>query len=258
MLHVLFPPRTRTPRTLPAGRRAYAIGDVHGRLDLAKELVARIKADSRARGPERPLIVFLGDIVDRGPDSAGLVEWLMVGLPWADLVCLMGNHEAAMLDALAGDAQAARMWLRQGGIETLASFGVAADILDGGETTAIVAAGRAAVGAIRRQWLEALPLSHWLGDYYFVHAGVRPGVSLDEQTPDDQLWIRAPFLGSRREHGALVVHGHTVVGAVDERDNRIGLDTGAYRTGRLSALGLEGRERWFLETAAAAITASAA
>ncbi|WP_419827823.1 metallophosphoesterase family protein [Sphingomonas sp.] len=249
MLHAIFPPRSRTVREMPPGRRAYAIGDIHGRLDLLTDLLGRIEEDSRARGPERPLIVFLGDIVDRGPGSAGVMNLLMAGLPWADLVCLMGNHEAAMLDAFAGDASAARMWLRQGGIETLASFGVAADVLETGDAAAIILAGRAAVGEVRRQWLEALPLSHWVGDYYFVHAGVRPGVPLDEQAPQDQLWIRTPFLGSRREHGALIVHGHTVGGAIDDRDNRLGLDTGAYKSGRLSAVGLEHRERWFLESA---------
>ena len=249
MLHAIFPPRTRIERELPPGRRAYAIGDVHGRLDLVTDLLGRIEEDSRARGPERPLIVFLGDIVDRGPDSAGVVDLLMAGLPWADLLCLMGNHEATMLEAFAGDASTARMWLRQGGIETLASFGVAADVLETGDAAAIILAGRPAVGESRRPGGGGRARRPRGGGDYLVHAGIRPGVPLDEQTPQDQLWIREPFLGSRREHGALIVHGHTVGGATDERDNRLGLDTGAYKSGRLSAVGLERRDRWFLESA---------
>jgi serine/threonine protein phosphatase 1 len=217
-------------------------------MDLVEELLAAIEADDTMRPTAHTVVVFLGDYIDRGPSSAALVDRLMAGLPWATLVCLKGNHEAAMIDAFGGDQAAARMWLAHGGVQALESWGVAADLLQG-DIEGIIETARATVPEPHRRWISRLPISYWVGDYYFVHAGVRPGVPLDRQSSADQLWIRQDFLRSRTDHGACVVHGHSISDDVEIRPNRIGIDTGAYASGRLSAIGLEGVDRWILDTA---------
>jgi serine/threonine protein phosphatase 1 len=235
---------------VPDGIRVYAIGDIHGRLDLLDELLTRIAADDRAR--PRDVVtqyVFLGDLIDRGPDSSGVVERLMAfGRDRRDVRFLMGNHEQVFLRAMAGDRRALRFLIRIGGRETLLSYGITEEdyrLLDFDQLAALAA--------------ERVPADHlaflggfenWiaLGDYLFVHAGVKPGVALEEQDQADLCWIRDEFLCHRESFGPTIVHGHSITEDVDVRSNRIGIDTGAFATGRLTAIGLEGTERWFLST----------
>lgn len=236
-------------RAIPEGQRVYAIGDVHGRLDLMAHLLARIETDDQARGPAETHIVLLGDLIDRGPQSAQILDYVIGGLPqFATFHFLLGNHEEAMLRTFAGEAEAAAGWLRFGGLETLKSYGVPDSALD--------LAGPALIRELRRH----VPLDHLklltsfqdslsCGGYLFVHAGIRPGVPHHRQDGSDLRWIREEFLNSRRDHGAIVVHGHTIVPEPDFQHNRIGIDTGAYRTGKLTSLGLEGGEQWIIDTA---------
>lgn len=240
---------------VPAGRTVYAIGDVHGRLDLLDALLAAIAADVGDGGgaAHRVSVVFLGDVIDRGPDSRGVIDRLMSGPPAgplarAEWVCLMGNHEAVLLDFLA-DVSAGPGWCAYGGLDTVRSY------LDYDPP----AGWQADMGEVRslllrhmphghRRFLAGLPLTHRIGDYLFVHAGVRPGVDLERQSPEDLLWIRHEFLDDARWHGKVVVHGHTPAAMPQVRPNRIGIDTRAYASGRLTALVLEGEGRRFLHT----------
>ena len=227
-----------------SGDRIYAIGDIHGRYDLLQMLIARIGEHSASLPPARSLyVVLIGDVVDRGPQSAEVLA-MLYGLQRQNsrVIVLLGNHEEAMLQALDGDPDALRRWLAVGGDATLASFGIAPLRTDDDPRDYMNGARR----AIPRQWLawlRQLPLSVQSGDYYFVHAGVRPGVALARQVRDDMLWIRGEFLRSEHDFGAVVVHGHSITPDVDVRENRIGIDTGAYRTGVLSAVYLEGEKR---------------
>jgi serine/threonine protein phosphatase 1 len=239
----------RAPARLPDGERFYAIGDIHGQSALLDRLLARIHADTRRRGPADVRIVVLGDVIDRGSASAALVRAMMT-LPSDRIIVLLGNHEAMMIDAFDGDLEAIRYWLRFGGDATLAGFGVPTAAIDAEDPARMRPLIQAAIPPDIIAWLRDRPLSWARGDYLFVHAGVRPGIPVERQVPHDLLWIRAPFLTSRRHHGAVVVHGHTVMeDGVHFARNRIGVDTGAYRTGRLSAVGLEGSEQWSVEVA---------
>ncbi|MEG3170841.1 metallophosphoesterase family protein [Sphingomonas sp. ZB1N12] len=227
-----------------SGDRIYAIGDIHGRYDLLQMLIARIGEHSASLPPARSLyVVLIGDIVDRGPQSAEVLAMLYsLQRQNSRVIVLLGNHEEAMLQALDGDPDALRRWLAVGGDATLASFGIAPLRVDDDPRDYMNSARR----AIPRQWLawlRQLPLSVQSGDYYFVHAGVRPGVALARQVREDMLWIRREFLRHERDFGAIIVHGHSVTPDVDVRQNRIGIDTGAYRTGVLSAIYLEGEKR---------------
>lgn len=240
-------PVTSEP-SLPENLRCYAIGDVHGRLDLLDRLLTAIDEDRRAREPVGEVeIILLGDLIDRGPQSAGVVRRVMAGVEGAAVHALMGNHEELMLDALDGDRGRLKSWLRVGGDVALESWGLPPALLED-ELDAVLAAARTAVTPAERSWLGKRPLLLRRGDYAFVHAGVRPGIPLDRQVREDMLWIRGDFLESSRDHGAMVVHGHSISEAVEERSNRIGIDTGAWRTGHLTALGLQGRDRWQLQT----------
>jgi len=236
--------------TLPPGMRAYAIGDVHGRLDLLTELFARIAADTAARGPADTHLVLLGDLIDRGPQSAGVVELLRAGAPaWAGTMhVVMGNHEEMLLRMLDEPTEEGlATFLRYGGYQTLESYGAPERMLELPELYRPEELF-AFVPAAHRDWLRGLADRVALGDYLFVHAGVRPGVALDVQDPVDLRWIRAPFLDSRADHGATVVHGHSIAPAAELRPNRIGIDTGAFASGVLTAVGLEGEARWLLAT----------
>lgn len=234
---------------VPAGRRAYAVGDVHGRLDLLDELLRRIEADNAARAPARVTIVFLGDLIDRGPESAQVVERLRRYRPnFAKAVFLMGNHEEVLLRILSGETILLADWLRFGGADCARSYGLDPKELEARGGAAAVKLLRQAIPKEHARFLESFVDTASFGKYLFVHAGIRPGVPLSHQQPQDLRWIRLPFLDDEADHGCVVVHGHTITEAVDERENRIGLDTGAYRTGVLTALGLEAKERWFLQT----------
>jgi len=179
-------------------------------------------------------MVYLGDYVDRGPDSRAAIDRVMRGIEDFESVCLMGNHEAMMLDCLQRPGSLCWAgWLSNGGGDTLASFGIA-PAFDGEDPERL----KAALGPERLTWLRALRLSWHANGYLFVHAGIRPGVPLDAQDPDDLLWIRDDFLCSTADHGVTVVHGHTPVQAPARRSNRIALDTGAVFSGVLSAAAL--------------------
>jgi serine/threonine protein phosphatase 1 len=233
---------------LPDGVRAYAVGDIHGRLDLLSQLFEQIREDDAARGAADTQVVLLGDLIDRGPDSAGVVDLAMRPLDFAKLTVIQGNHEAMLVEALAGHREILLSWLRFGGRETLASWGVPEELIDGDDLDRLLAASVAAIPPDRRLWLATRPRALQLGDYYFVHAGIRPGVALHRQADQDRLWIRDPFLSSTSRHFAMIVHGHSISAEVELLPNRIGIDTGAYASGTLTALGLEGDGQWILQT----------
>ncbi len=251
---MIFSPRKRTaarPSTaasVPEGYRAYAIGDVHGRLDLLDRMLGRIEADIAQRGAAKNHIVMLGDLIDRGPDSCRVIERLRTyQRREVKLVVLCGNHEEALLRLLGGDAEPLDGWLSFGGTETMRSYGVDPDVLHRVSVSEAMGLIRDAVPPSHQHFLDGLVDTVKIGDYLFVHAGIRPGVHLSMQLQQDLRWIRQPFLEHTGDQGFVVVHGHTISTDVVERRNRIGIDTGAYSTGRLSAVGLEGQERWFLE-----------
>lgn len=235
----------------PEGMRLIAVGDIHGRLDLLQALLRQLEDWCAANpGPETRLI-FLGDYIDRGSLSAEVLECLVtLSPPWASVHYLRGNHEQCFLDVLEGVAPAETVaaWLDYGGMETLSSYGLGTPLLYSGDMDAILAAARAAVPAHHRQFLANTGISLRLGDYLFVHAGVRPGVPLAAQQNEDLIWIREPFLSSTEDLGAVVVHGHTIVPEPQSLPNRIAVDTGAWRSGVLTAVILEGRSRRFLST----------
>lgn len=236
-------------RSIPEGQRVYAIGDVHGRLDLLIGLLKRIRSDHRARGPADLHIVLLGDLVDRGPQSAQVIEYLRAakGAGFATFHFVVGNHEEAMLAALMPGARPEDTgWLDYGGIETMRSYGADGSVL-GESGTALGGALRMLVPDSHIDFLEGFAEQVRIGDYLFVHAGLRPGVPLEAQDSRDLRWIRTEFLEDERDHGVMVVHGHTITEEVDVRHNRIGIDTGAYISGVLTAIGLEGVDRWLLQ-----------
>jgi len=236
-----------------AGARAYAVGDVHGRLDLLERLLGRIEADNRARPKRRTFVVFLGDLIDRGPQSAGVIERLRGWRPdGIKPVFLAGNHEEVMLSVLAGQEGILPSWLKFGGAECLASYGLDVEALKRLDEQPAIAKIRAAIPRDHRDFIESFGDTFRFGDYLFVHAGIRPGVAVEDQHVKDLRWIREPFLGDAKEHGFVVVHGHTICDCIEERPNRIGIDTGAYMTGNLTALGVEDEERWYLSTLDAA------
>jgi serine/threonine protein phosphatase 1 len=232
-----------------AGARAYAIGDVHGRLDLLDRLLGTIQADIAARPERRIFLVLLGDLIDRGPASAGVVERLRTFRPdGVNMVFLAGNHEEVMLRVLKGEEGVLPSWLKFGGAECLESYGVDAEALKRLDETAAIARIQAAVPAEHVAFLSSFNDTFRFGDYLFVHAGIRPGLPIEDQHVKDLRWIREPFLGDAKEHGFIVVHGHTICEGVEERSNRIGIDTGAYLSGNLTSIAIEDERRWFLAT----------
>lgn len=238
---------------VPAGTAVYAVGDIHGRADLLADLHRRIEAASdRGSVADRRLIVYLGDYVDRGEDSAGVVDLILDQVPPGfEVVALLGNHERLMLEFL-DDVRRGPLWLRNGGDATLASYGVdpgRGAYLDAGPLLALQAGLRERLPERHLEFLRSLRLTHAEGDYFFAHAGVRPGVALEEQQEEDLIWIRDLFLNSKADHGRIVVHGHTIRPEPEFRPNRIGIDTGAYYTGHLTCLALEGTKRRIISTA---------
>lgn len=227
---------------IPQGSVVYAIGDIHGCLDQLRELEGFIREDAARRAASRRALVYLGDYVDRGPDSAGVIDHLIARpVPGFEIVHLMGNHERMMLDFLAVPADGA-VWLANGGIETLASYGVEIDRWATRDRDALAAAAAQLDQALpdaHRRFLETLRLHHREGGALFVHAGIRPGVPLEAQAEDDLLWIRGAFLNSDGDHGAVVVHGHTPTERPELLANRIGIDTGACYGGALTAVGMD-------------------
>lgn len=233
----------------PRGHRAYAIGDIHGRLDLLDTLLSRIEEDVRARPKRSCSIVFLGDLIDRGPSSAGVIERLRMFRPsYAKPVFLMGNHEEVLLRVTSGEASLIPSWLRFGGVETLASYGLNATKLVGLPDEEAVERVKRAIPLAHLRFISGFADTVSFGDFLFVHAGIRPGVELSEQSQTDLRWIREPFLDDDEERGFIVVHGHTISPRIEITSNRIGIDTGAFYTGVLTALAIDGGRRWFLQT----------
>jgi len=228
------------PAALPPDLRVYAIGDVHGcdsRLGLLHQAIAR---DAAARPVPRIVLVHLGDYVDRGPDSAGVIRRLLgpSPVPGAEMVNLRGNHEELLLDGYGPQAVMERewVWVANGGDKTLLSYGERPE-----------SGARDSIPGAHLDFMRALPLTWRAGGYLFVHAGVRPGVAIEAQDPHDLIWIREPFLRSTEDFGAVVVHGHTPRKAVEIRPNRINIDTGAVFGGPLTCLVLEGDRMGFFE-----------
>lgn len=239
-----------TPTFAPASHsRIYAIGDIHGCRSELDRLLAMIDADDAARGPANTSLIFLGDLVDRGPDSAGVVERLLtLARDRPNVRILKGNHEELFLHALSGAKDALRMFCRVGGKETVLSYGIGRDEYDSLDYPQLAERMKALVPDEHRAFLEGLEDMVVSGDYVFVHAGIRPDVPLEAQRPADLRWIRESFLDHRAPHPKMVVHGHTITPAVDRQSNRIGIDTGAYMSGMLTALGVEGNATWILNT----------
>lgn len=226
---------------MPAGQRVYAIGDIHGRSDLLVEMIGQIEADLLASPVEDCQIVTLGDYTDRGPDTCGVIETLsrMAGSPSGPrIICLRGNHDQWVLDFLEDPFETGEHWMRWGGRETLTSYGVEPRW----ETHPHQMARdfRRALPRKHLQFLRETKFCHDAGSYFFAHAGVRPGVPLEQQLPDDLMWIRDPFLLSRQDFGKVVIHGHTPHDHVDIHVNRINADTRAFESGILSCVVLEG------------------
>lgn len=242
---------TPMPASTPPGTRLYAIGDIHGRLDLLLRLHELIVADAAASPAKRRVLIYIGDYIDRGPDSAGVIDLLLDRpLPGFEIVHLLGNHEDTLLQ-FPDDMAVGPSWLTYGGVATLASYAVEVppgSWRDERELRRLQGEVRRRIPRRHLEFMRNLPLTHVEGDYLFVHAGIRPGVPLERQERDDLLWIRDAFLHSSADHGRVVVHGHTITERPDQRSNRIGIDTGAFHSDRLTSLVLEGASRSFLHT----------
>lgn len=232
---------------LPTGQRVYAVGDVHGRADLFEVLAAAIDADDRKRGASESLVILLGDLVDRGPDSAGVLRLAREWQSRRPLRALMGNHEEMFLDAFTKE-DVLRQFLRHGGRETILSYPVDEEVYGEATLAETQALMQHAIPAEDIAFMQTMEDMIQLGDYLFVHAGIRPGVPLEEQRSGDLRWIREPFVTTREDLSLTVVYGHTIYGQVELAPSRIGIDTGAFASGRLTALGLEGTSRWLIET----------
>jgi serine/threonine protein phosphatase 1 len=242
--------RARPQRALPAvppGERVYAIGDIHGRLDLFEALIEAVEADDAARSAAATTVILLGDLVDRGPDSAGVIA---AARDWASrrrVRMITGNHEEMFLAAF-NNVDVLRQFLRFGGRETVFSYPIdrnAYEKADFAQTQSLMAR---AVPEKDLEFLRGFEDMILVGDYLFVHAGIDPEVPISEQKIGALRWIREPFLNYPGDHGQVVVHGHTITEEPVFRPNRIGIDTGAFSSGRLTALGLEGTESWLIET----------
>lgn len=256
MFGQLFRRRSATPAlvgNVPAGQRIYAIGDIHGRLDLLDALLARIAADDAMRGACQSQLIFLGDLIDRGPSSAQVVSRAIEVAegPWGCRF-LLGNHEEVFLKALAGDLKALAFFIRIGGRQTILSYGFSEEEYQRCDYPELHAMLVERVPETHRAFLSGFEDLITVGDYAFVHAGVRPGQALESQRASDLRWIRHEFLDHRDGFEKIIVHGHTISDDVEILPNRIGLDTGAYASGKLTAMGFEGEERWVLDTASSA------
>ena len=239
------PPAAKSP-SVPAGERVYAIGDIHGRIDLFEKLIRSIETDDADRGRARTRVVLLGDLVDRGHDSAAVVararEW---GLT-RDIIFIQGNHEEMLL-ASCHKTGALRGFLQFGGRETILSYGVDAEAIIAADFEELQSLMNAAIPQDDLDFLSSFQKMAQIGDYLFVHAGIHPETPIEEQLGKDCRWIREPFLSYKGNFGAFVIHGHTITEQPDVCSNRIGIDTGAFLHGTLTAIGLEGTDRWFLQ-----------
>lgn len=230
---------------IPAGQRVYAIGDIHGRLDLLEALAHAIELDA-ATAPAQSMVLLLGDLIDRGKDSAGVIDYVLAWQERRPVRVLMGNHEEVFLAAFT-DTEYLRRLLPYGARETLISYGIDAHITGPDALQRMQAAMASRIPSRHREFMAALELSAVIGDYLFVHAGIEPGIPVADQSAQAMRWIRDPFLMHEGLFEKVVVHGHTIRTEVEERPNRIGIDTGAYCYGLLTALVLEGGERRFIQ-----------
>jgi serine/threonine protein phosphatase 1 len=237
----------RVAPEVPPGTRVYAVGDIHGRVDLLQQMHDLIHHDAYRRQAPRNVIVYLGDYIDRGTDSPAVLDLLLdAPLPGFTSIYLKGNHEDSLLRFLV-DPSIGPAWLAYGGAATLLSYGVRPPDAAPHLPRAQHDLGKR-LPERHRRFMAGLTLNHSEGDYFFVHAGVRPSVPLERQIEEDLLWIRDEFLESEAEYGKIIVHGHTITARPDVRRNRIGIDTGAFASGTLTALVLEGAEWSFLQT----------
>lgn len=236
-------PRSKTQRRkprLPEGIRVYAISDIHGCADLLQQMFTVIDRDLTTIGSRRPIHVFLGDYVDRGPDSCRTIELLIERGRRHESVFLKGNHEAFLADVLKDPSQLDQ-WKQFGGLQTLTSYGLRPSLNpDAAEQAELVQQLAMKIPSYQRQFFDSLRLRFVCGDFFFVHAGVKPGVPLAQQQEQDMLWIREEFLQTERHFGKYIVHGHTPVQEPDIRPNRVNIDTGAYATGNLTLLTIQG------------------
>jgi len=226
----------------------YAVGDVHGRADLLEQIFAGIDADLKSRPADVTVEIFLGDYIDRGPASSKVLDRLIDRRHSHPTFCLRGNHEAYILEFLS-DPTIIDEWSRYGGLETLLSYGLAPSLnVDPEESTRLANALKRALPEKHRHFLSTLRTTFTCGDFCFVHAGVRPGIPLEQQREEDLLWIREDFLFHEEQFEKIIVHGHTPVINPDIRPNRINIDTGAFATGRLTCLVLEGETLAVIQT----------
>jgi serine/threonine protein phosphatase 1 len=232
--------------SVPEGIRVYAIGDIHGRIDLFDALLARLDEDDASRTAKTVQLIFLGDLIDRGPDSASVVERVVRLAKHGDVRMLMGNHEEVWLAYLEGDTEILPSFTKMGGRETILSYGVSAEEFDNLPGDALLRRVRDCVPKNHIDMIRRFEDIIRVGDYTFVHAGIRPGLDIVDQKTEDLRWIREPFLSETAWFGSMIIHGHSVSAEVDEHPNRIGIDTGAFVSGRLTAIGIEGTERWFV------------
>jgi serine/threonine protein phosphatase 1 len=233
---------------LPAGLRIYAVGDIHGRLDLLSKLLEQINIDIARRPTIRPVSVFLGDYIDRGSSSRETIDRLIQHGKASESIFLKGNHELIATKCLS-DRSLFDQWMRLGGLETLISYGLSPEILANEKQIAkLQSAFHSALPQTHFRFFRDLQISFTCGDFFFAHAGVNPNVGLSRQKESDLLWIREEFLSSSRDFGKIVVHGHTPCGEVEVGPNRINIDTGAFATGRLTCLVLEGESMSIVDT----------
>ncbi len=240
-------PKRRLP-SVPEGERFYAVGDIHGRFDLFEVLVDAIEADDAARGPADTTVILLGDLVDRGPDSAGVIS---LARQWGDkrkVRYLAGNHEEMFLESFT-DLEMLRHFVKHGGRETILSYDLPRERYNALTLEELQEELHLVVPQQDRDFLASFEEIIVAGNYAFVHAGVDPKRTIDEQRRSDMLWIRERFLRHEDDYSHVVVHGHTIFEDVEERATRIGIDTGAFRTGRLTALALEGETRRYIQAA---------
>jgi serine/threonine protein phosphatase 1 len=231
---------SRAAARLPDQIRIYAIGDVHGRADLLKALLLQIDVDAILYPSCRPVVVLLGDYIDRGPASKEVVELLSGQGHTKEMVFLKGNHDT-FVQRFLNDPAVLDEWRLCGGLETLVSYGLTPSISpDFHEQKRLARELAASIPNRHLEFLKSLSPSYVCGDFLFVHAGIRPGVAIRKQTENDLLWIREEFLSCQDRFEKFVVHGHTPVRTIDIRPNRINIDTGAFATGRLTCVAIEG------------------
>lgn len=235
----------------PTNYRLYAVGDIHGRLDLLNEMIGMVEENAAQHPDKKKILIFLGDYIDRGLDSCGVIERLLQGVPDCFTpVFIRGNHEDMFLEFMHGNMEIAPSWLSLGGAAALASYGI--NSLSGvggkGKLETLYKDVKAKVPQSHLDFVKKTIMSATYGHYYFVHAGIRPRVPFDKQNPVDQMTIRGDFLFSEEHFGRIIVHGHTIRPEPEIKRNRIGIDTGAFATGKLTCLVLDGTDRELLST----------